>query len=220
MTIRILLADDHQIVREGLSSLLTKEGHGEIVGEAADGRTAVKLARQLQPDLVVIDVAMPELNGIEATQQILRDHPATRVIVLSMHADATYVGRALKAGAAAYLLKDCAFEELAEALSRVHSGGIYLSPGITGVVVDDYVRKLDGTSQPGESAAAKLTPKEREVLQLVAEGHSTKQIAQALHVSVKTIETHRQNIMNKLELRSIAELTKFAIREGLTSLDH
>ncbi len=216
MTIRILLADDHQILRDGLRTLLTSAGH-EVVGQATNGREAVALAKKLTPDLVVMDVAMPELNGIEATRQLRRDHDRTRVIALSMHSDASFVGRALEAGATGYLLKDCAFDELATAVTEVMRGGVYLSPGITGVVVDDYVRKLQKTADDGPASI--LTPKEREVLQLLAEGKSTKQIAATLHVSAKTIETHRQNIMNKLEIRSVAELTKFAIRVGLTTLD-
>ena len=216
---RILLADDHQIIRNGLESLLLAEGAGEyeVIGEATDGREAVRLARDLRPDIVIIDIGMPELNGIEATQQIKAADKAVRVIGLSMHSDVTYVGRMLKAGASGYLLKESAFEELSAAIAEVQAGRVYLSRGITDVVVEDYVQRLErGASQQKVSA---LTPKEREVLQLIAEGNSTKEIAAALHVSVKTIETHRQNIMNRLDIRSIAKLTKFAIREGLTSLD-
>lgn len=214
---RILLADDHQIIRNGLDSLLRESGDHEVVGEATDGRKAVRLARDLTPDLVVMDIGMPELNGIEATQQIRKQSPRVRVIALSMHSDATYVGRMLRAGASGYLLKESAFEELNGAIEQVMKGGVYLSRGITDVVVEDYVQRLERES--GEQRVSILTPKEREVLQLIAEGNSTKEIAATLHVSVKTIETHRQNIMNRLEIRSIALLTKFAIREGLTSLD-
>ena len=216
--IRILLADDHRIVRDGLRSLLDAAEGREVVGEATNGREAVKLARQLRPELVIIDVAMPELNGIDAARQIRKDNPDTRVIALSMHSDASYVGKILQAGASGYLLKDCAFEELTEAIAAVLAGKVFLSPGITGVVVEDYVRALEHGDKRAPTDV--LTPKEREVLQLIAEGKSTKEIAAALFVSVKTIETHRQNIMGKLDIRSIAELTKYAIRTGLTSLDN
>ncbi|MCA8956898.1 MAG: response regulator transcription factor [Planctomycetes bacterium] len=217
MKTSILLADDHQIIRDGLRSLLEASGDCEVVGEATDGRTAVKLVKKLQPELVIMDIGMPDLNGVEATLQIRREHPSTRVIALSMHSDASYVGRMLKAGASAYLLKESAFEELAVAITEVRNNRVFLGRGITGVLVDDYVRKLNSETDQGK--ASLLTPKEREVLQLIAEGYSTKEIAARLFVSVKTIETHRQNIMKRLEIHSIAQLTKFAIREGLTSLD-
>ena len=214
---RILIADDHKIIRDGLRALLEKGDQHEVVGEAEDGRSAVKLAKSLNPDLVIMDIGMPELNGVEATGQIVKQDPRIKVIALSMHSDASYVGRILRAGATGYLLKDCAFEEMAGAMEVVLGGGVYLSPGITGVVVEDYVRKLERSGN--DSPIEVLTPKEREVLQLLAEGKSSKEIAACLHVSVKTIETHRQNIMGKLEIRSVAELTKYAIRMGLTSLD-
>ena len=214
---RILIADDHKIIRDGLRALLEKGDQHEVVGEAEDGRSAVKLAKSLNPDLVIMDIGMPELNGVEATGQIVKQDPRIKVIALSMHSDASYVGRILRAGATGYLLKDCAFEEMAGAMEVVLGGGVYLSPGITGVVVEDYVRKLERSGN--DSPIEVLTPKEREVLQLLAEGKSSKEIAACLHVSVKTIETHRQNIMGKLEIRSVAELTKYASRMGLTSLD-
>lgn len=217
MSTRVLLVDDHKIIRDGLRKLLEAQPGYEVVGEGADGREGVELARQLRPDVVIMDIAMKGLNGVEATQKILQDAPQTQVIALSMHSDAPYVSRMLKAGARGYLLKDCAFEELSVALGCVAERQLYLSPAITGVVVDDYVRTL-GTGKTKE-LAPELTPKEREVLQLLAEGQSTKEMAGALGVSVKTVETHRGNIMNKLELRSIAELTKYAIRSGLTTLD-
>jgi DNA-binding NarL/FixJ family response regulator len=213
----ILLVDDHKIIRDGLQSLLESRGGFEIVAEATDGRTAVKLAKELRPSIVIMDVGLPELNGIDATRQIKSQDDGIKVIALSMHADATYVGRMLKAGATAYLLKESAFEELATAIDEALHGRTYLGRGITGVVVEDYVQRLAKEGEQNKSAI--LTPKEREVLQLIAEGRSTKEIAAALHVSVKTIETHRHNIMNRLDIRSIAQLTKFAIREGLTSLD-
>lgn len=217
MSRRILLADDHKIIRDGLRSLLADKPGWDVVGEAEDGREAVRLAGELKADLIIMDVGMPQLNGIEAARQILADAPKTRIIALSMHADAKFVGRMLEAGAMGYLLKDCAFEELDQAIKTVLANRTYLSEGITGVVVDDYVRRM--ADREDDAAAAALTPKEREVLQLLAEGHATKQVAAHLFVSVKTIETHRQHIMEKLDLHSIAELTKYAIREGLTSLD-
>jgi len=215
MVARIVLADDHQIMREGLRSLVNKESDMEVLAEAEDGRSAVKLARKLQPDVIVMDIAMPNLNGVEATRQVLKDVPKVKVVALSMHADKHYVARMLEAGASGYLLKDCAFEELVTAIRTVVADRIYLSPGIADVVVE-YMRQLPKVQAP---TAVELTSREREVLQLMAEGKSTKEIAYELKVSVKTIETHRRNIMEKLEVYSVAELTKYAIREGITSLE-
>ena len=216
MGIRILLADDHKIMREGLCSLLEKEDDMEIVGQAEDGRRAILLAGELQPDVVVMDVAMPGQSGVEATRRILEESSNVRVIALSMHADRPYVARMLEAGASGYLLKDCAFEELIAAIRTVVAHGTYLSPKIAGLVVRGYVGRLTADAVP---ARTELTRREREVLKRMAGGQSTKEIAFALKVSVKTIETHRRNIMNKLQIHSVAELTKYAIREGLTSLD-
>lgn len=216
MTIRVLVADDHKILREGLRSLLESQDDMEVVAEAEDGRTAVGLARELKPDVVVMDVAMPDLNGIEATRQIVADSPNVAVIGLSMHSDRRFVAGMLSAGAYGYLLKDCTFDELVEAIRSVVAGRRYLSPAVTGVVVDDYVRRL---TKEESVPCSVLTAREREVLQLLAEGKSTKEMASQLHVSVKTIETHRQKIMEKLGLHSVAELTKYAIREGLVSLE-
>mgnify|MGYP000848155644 FL=1 len=217
MNVRVILADDHQVIREGLRNLIEEQQDMEVVAEASNGRAAIKLCMEMKPDVIVMDVAMPDLNGIEATRQVVSECPATKVLALSMHADKHYAAGMLGAGASGYVLKDCAFDELADAIRRVASGGSYLSPEIEGVVLRDYVERLSG--EGGDSAFSVLTDREREVLQLVAEGHTTKQIADSLHVSVKTVESHRQNIMDKLEIRSIAELTKYAIREGLTSLD-
>ncbi|MFN3241617.1 MAG: response regulator [Planctomycetota bacterium] len=212
---KILLADDHAIIRDGLANMLRQIDH-EIVGEATDGRAAVQLALELQPDIVVMDIGMPGMNGIEATRQLIEHDAKVAVIALSMHSDATYVGRMLQAGARGYLLKESAFDELEEAIDNVLKGRIFLGSKIQGVVVGDYVDRLGG-KRP--SSPVTLTNKEREVLQLVAEGKSTKEIAQALSITVKTVETHRHNIMNRLDIRSIAQLTKYAIRQGLTSLD-
>ncbi len=214
MSVKILLADDHKIVRDGLRALIEGQPGMEVAGEAENGRAAVRLARDLSPDAVVMDVAMPDLNGIEATRQIVAEGAGARVIALSMHSDRRFVAEMLKAGASGYLLKDCAFEELTQAIQVVMGGQTYLSPGIASVVVEDYVRHA------GEGAdAVGLTAREREVLQLLAEGRSTKQIASRLHVSAKTVETHRQRLMEKLNLHSIADLTKYAVRAGLTSLE-
>ena len=215
MCVRVVLADDHKIMREGLCSLLRNDPRVEIAGVAEDGRSAVQLVREQNPDVVVMDVAMPDLNGIDAARRIKSERPDVRILALSMHSDKRYISSMLQAGASGYLLKDCAFKELVQAIHTVARGHVYLSPTIASLVTEEYVRQLmDKEATP----ASRLTPKEREVLQLMAEGHSTKQIAAALTLSVKTIETHRQQIMEKLDMRSIAELTKFAIREGLTSL--
>jgi DNA-binding NarL/FixJ family response regulator len=214
--ITILLADDHQILRSGLKNLFSKQEDMEIVAEAEDGRAAVEMARKFNPRVVVMDISMPDLNGVEATRQIMAESPGTKIVALSVHSDRKYVSETLKAGAVGYLLKDAPFEELVLAVRTVASGKVYLSPRVANVVIDDYVRQ--GNS-PASSAYAVLSPREREVLQLLAEGKATKEVAQHLQVSVKTVETHRAKIMDKLGMRSVAELTKYAIREGLTSLE-
>ena len=216
MSTRILLADDHKIVREGLRSLLEKQPDMEIIAEAADGRTTVKLVQEMSPNVVIMDVAMPGLNGIEATRQIITKVPGVKVVALSMYSDRRFIAGMLSAGASGYLLKDCALEELVEAIHTVVANGSYLSPTIIDVVVKDYIHHLEKTDP---SAFSVLTTREREVLQLLAEGKTVKEIASQLGRSVKTIETHRQQIMDKLRIHSIAELTKYAIREGLIVLE-
>jgi DNA-binding NarL/FixJ family response regulator len=216
MTIRIVLADDHKIVRDGLRSLLDSQDGMSVIAEADNGRAIVDLAMELRPDVVVMDVGMPDLNGMEATRQIVGQDPNIRVIALSMHSDKRFVEGMISAGATGYVLKDSAFETLATAIRTVVKEGAYLCPKVAGLVVSEFASRL-----PLARAAdgPVLTPREREVLQLLAEGNTTKQIASELSVSVKTIETHRSRIMEKLDMRSIAELTKYAIREGLTSLE-
>lgn len=216
MSIKIILADDHKILREGLKALIVKEPGLEVVAEAENGEKAVRLADKFSPDVIIMDISMPDLNGIEATSQILANNPDIKVIALSIHSDKRYVSNMLKAGAKGYLLKGCAFEELLKAVQTVQSCRIYLSPSIDEIVVNDYIQKI---KTPQASLLPELTSREREVIQLIAEGHRTKQIASHLNLSVKTIETHRSQAMDKLNLHSVAELTKFAIREGLTSID-
>lgn len=216
MTVRIVIADDHKIFRQGLISLLQTEVQIEVIGEADNGRVAVELAESLRPDLVIMDVGMPELNGIEATRRIVKSLPETRVIGLSMHSDPHFVTAMFEAGAAGYILKECAYEELTSAISSVQADRPYLSPAIAGLVVEGQL------AQPAHvtvSTRPPLSPRETEVLQLLAEGKATKEVAGILGVSVKTIETHRKQIMDKLGMRSIAELTKYAIRQGLTSVE-
>lgn len=215
MAIKILIADDHKIVRDGLRQMLENQGGYEVAAEAENGRKALQLARKHHPDIVIMDISMPDLNGLDAARQLLAENSGIRVIALSMHSDKQYVDQMLTAGVKGYLLKDCAFEELNQALKVVMRGGVYLSADIAGLVVQDYVGLLHEKA-PDPSAA--LTIREREVLQLIAEGRSTKVIAETLHISVKTVETHRKKLLEKLDVKSIAELTKIALREGLTTL--
>jgi two-component system response regulator NreC len=214
MTQTILIADDHRLLREGLRALLERDGF-QVVAEADNGRSAVRLAKQLQPDIVITDIAMPDLNGIEATRQISVEAPRSKVLALSMHTESGFVLGILEAGASGYLLKDAAFEELSVAIKAVLKGQIYLSPAIASVVVRQSLGSLGSKAR---SQQANLSKREREVLQLIAEGNSTKEIAATLYVSVKTVETHRKQIMGKLDIHSVAGLTKYAVREGLTSL--
>jgi DNA-binding NarL/FixJ family response regulator len=215
-TVRILLADDHKLFIDGLGSLLERRTGVEVVGAARDGLTAVRLASELEPHIILMDISMPHLNGIEATRKILDENPSIKIIILSMHADRRYVVESLRAGARGYLLKDSASEELLSVMERVVAGEICLTSKMSSEIIQDYLRLVES----GESNAfTVLSPREREVLQLLAEGHSTKEIAARLSVSVKTVETHRSQIMNKVDLHSVAELTKYAIREGITQIN-
>ena len=216
MSIRILLADDHRMLRDGLRSILDQDSDAEVVAEADDGRIAVQLCAELKPDIVVMDIGMPALNGIEATRQISSEHPEVKVIALSMHCDRRYALQMLDAGASGYVLKQAACGELLRAIRIVSEGQYYLSPQITGIVIESYVGRLP---VKGASKVAALSSREREVLQLLAEGKTSRQIATALHMSGKTADTHRRNIMRRLDLHTIADLTKFAVREGLTALE-
>lgn len=215
MKTTVLLVDDHKIFRDGLRTLIEKEGM-EVVGEAENGRKTIKLAEKLLPNVIIMDVSMPDMNGIEATRKIISEMPQVKVIALSMHSDRRFVLGMLEAGASGYLLKDCAFGELASAIKQVLTGNKYLSPKIADVVVKGYLNKSNDSSVSG---GAILTSREREILQLIAEGLTAKEIADHVFLSVKTVETHRRNIMQKLNMRSTVDLTKYAIREGLTSLD-
>lgn len=215
MSIKIMIVDEHKILREGLSTLIAKQPDMEIVGEATDGREALDLADKLSPDLILMDVTMPNLNGIEATRKIKSKNSDIEIIALSLHSDRRYVLGMIDAGASGYLLKECAFEELVRAINTVMDKKKYLSPEISDILIEEYVKK---NAQGKPTIYVKLTPREREILQLISEGKNTKEIARHLSISIKTVETHRRHIKKKLKVESIAELTKIAIREGLTSL--
>jgi DNA-binding NarL/FixJ family response regulator len=215
MKLRLLLADDHKLFRDGLRSMLEGQKSIEIVAEASDGQSAVKLAGELLPDVILMDVSMQDLNGIEACRKIVADHPSIKIIMLSMHSDRRYITEALRSGARGYLLKDSTFEEVIAAIRDCTSDKIYLSSRIADIVINDYINLAKSADS---SAYTVLSAREREVLQMLAEGKTTKEIASQLQVSTKTIESHRKQVMDKLDLHSIAELTKYAIREGLTQL--
>ncbi|MCF8367664.1 MAG: response regulator transcription factor [Bacteroidales bacterium] len=212
MDIQILLADDHQILRDGLRNVIEKSTHLKVIGEASDGREAVKLCYQLKPDVVVMDVAMPGLNGVEATRQILLENPDMKIIALSMHSNKRFISGMFKAGAYGYLLKDSDSDELITAIKTVARNQKYISQRISGIILNEFMANL--TEEETE-----LTSREKEILQLLAEGKSSKEIGDILFVSSKTVDAHRKNIMDKLELYTLPELTKYAIKSGLTSLE-
>ena len=215
MIIKILIVDDHSILREGLRSLLENEQGMAVTGEARNGFEAVQRAAELQPDVIIMDLNLPDMNGIEATRRIVANRPESRVIALSMESDKRFIVEALGAGARGYVLKDSFFSELADAIRTVAAGDTYLGPKITEMIIKDYLQRIPD-NLPLTSTS--LTPREREIIQQIADGRNTKEIAAMFGSSVKTIEVHRHNIMKKLNLYSIAELTKYAVREGLTSL--
>lgn len=213
--LRILVADDHGIVRRGIRSLLESEPGLQVAGEAADGREALKLCESLHPDIAILDVAMPLLNGIEVTAQAMRQRPELKVIMLSMHADESYILRSLSAGARSYLLKEATEDDLLPAIRAVAAGKAFFSPAISKILLDDYIRQLQ---QRGlQDSWDLLTGREREVLQLLAEGSTNKEAAALLHIGVSTVETHRNRIMQKLGLRNFAELVLYAVRKGIVS---
>ncbi len=216
MNIRVMLVDDHNMVSEMLSALLERERDMKVVATTDNGRDAVRIAREAKPDVILMDVAMPEMNGLEACRQIMADNPECRIIILSMYAERKYVVEALKAGARGYIQKKSAFKMLVEAIRSVMEDGGFLDPKIAGIIVNDYIHYVDGPDILDDQMP--LSHREREVLQLIAEGKSTKEIAYILNVSAKTIETYRMHIMKKLKLTNIADLTRYAIREGLTAL--
>jgi two-component system, NarL family, response regulator NreC len=213
--IRILLADDHNVMRGGLRVLLERQPGFKVVGEASDGRQAVEQAEATKPDIIVLDIAMPNLSGIEAAQRISTQLPHTRIIILSMHSDESYVLRALKAGAKGYLLKDSAENDLIEAIKSVDEGKAFFSPEISNIMVEDYVREMK--RRGAEDSYELLTPREREILQMLVEGKSNKHIATVLDLSLYTVETHRRNLQDKLNLHSFAELILYAVRKGIIS---
>jgi DNA-binding NarL/FixJ family response regulator len=214
MPSKILLVDDHEIMREGMCALLKRLPDIEIVGQASDGRSGINMAKDLSPDIVIMDIGMPNLNGIEATRQLLADNPRVKVMALSTHSDGAIVAKMLKAGASGYMLKESAFSELMEGIAAMMEGKTYLCSKIAKVVFSDYVTMLSSPQWPGGDS---LTSRENEVLQLVAEGKTSKEISQALNVSVKTVDSHREHIMEKLSIHNVAGLTKYAVREGITS---
>jgi DNA-binding NarL/FixJ family response regulator len=217
VSISVFLADDHTVVRNGLQLLLESQHDIQVVGEAGNGREAVWRVGELEPDIVIMDIAMPELNGIEATRMIRESCPSTRVIILSMLSTQEHIFRALQAGADGYLIKDAAGVELVAAVRAVHGGRRFLSEAISDKVVDDYVRRGSGQSQ--EDPLERLSPREREVMQLIVEGHTTAEIAEIVSLSPKTVETYRSRVMAKLEVKNLPELVKLAIAHGLIILD-
>jgi DNA-binding NarL/FixJ family response regulator len=214
--IRVLLAEDHTIVRKGLRSILNGEADLEVIGEAEDGREAIRKVEQLFPDVVLMDITMPALNGLEATRQIKKRFPEVKVLILTMHSTEEYIFQILRAGASGYVLKQAAVTELVSAIHAVYGGDSFLSPSISRKVIEEYVRKAETVA---ENNYDRLTDREREVLQLIAEGHSSPEIAELLHISVKTVRAHRAHLMDKLDMHSTAELTQYAIHKGVIGAD-
>ncbi len=224
--IKVLIADDHLLIRAGVKSLLEKIKEVEVVGEASNGREALKLLIEFKPDLLLLDISMPELNGLDVAQRVRHDSPATRIIILSMHNHEEYVLQALRSGASGYLLKDAAPNELEIAINAVMKDEIYLSPSISKHLVGDYLRRIENLRGEVNSPVPeklnpyqRLTSRQREILQLIAEGNSTKEIAEKLFISVKTVETHRMQIMERLNIRDIAGLVRYAIKMGIISAE-
>lgn len=215
--IRVLLVDDHQILREGLKALLDEQPGIEVVGEAGDGTGAVAQCGVLRPDVVIMDILMPGMNGIEATAQIHRDYPDSRVLILSMYDDEEYVQQGIRAGAAGYVLKGFAADDLLRAVEEVHHGGSFLHPTVAAKLIQDYVRRAPAHEAPG--GPGPLTPRERQVLRLIAEGNTNQEVAELLLLSRKTVENHRTSIMRKLGVHDVTELVKYALRTGLISID-
>ncbi|MFQ6058798.1 MAG: response regulator [Anaerolineae bacterium] len=214
--IRVLLADDHTILREGIRALLAAQPDIEVVGEASNGREAVAKARELKPDVILMDIAMPLLNGLEATRQIKKEHPEMDVLVLTMHDSEEYVSQILGAGAAGYVVKKAAASDLVSAIHAVYQGGAFLYPSVAKMLVEDYLRRVEAGG--GRDSYDELTDREREVLQLIAEGYTNKEIADLLCLSVKTVQTHRAHVMEKLNLHDKGEVIKYAIQKGIIEL--
>jgi DNA-binding NarL/FixJ family response regulator len=217
--IRVLLVDDHTILRQGVRALLARESDMEVIGEAGDGVEAIDLVSNLHPDVVVMDVVMPRMNGLEATRKLRELYPELRILILSMYDDNEYVTQIIQAGAAGYVLKHAAGNDLVSAIRDVHKGASFLYPPIAAKLIDDYVRRYNNKEEEEAAEGEPLTPRERQVLTLIAEGHTNGQIAELLDVSRKTVDTHRANAMRKLELHDVTELVKYALRTGLIKLD-
>ncbi len=214
MAIRVLLVDDHIVLRDGLKSLLTQESDIEVIGDVGDGREAISAVESLRPDVILTDISMPGLNGIESVRMLRHEHPTLKIIILSMHSGQEYVLQSLQAGANGYVVKQADASEVLAAIRSVMAGGAYLSPTISKHLIDDYLSQT-----PEEISAPKLTTREREVAQLIAEGQSTREISETLTISVKTVETHRMNIMKKLNAKSATDIIKYALKKGWISLD-
>jgi DNA-binding NarL/FixJ family response regulator len=216
MAIRVILADDHRLFRDGLRTLLAHDPGIEVIAETCDGLETVKAVNSFEPDVIVMDISMPNLNGIESTRRIVKKNAKIKVVILSMHADRRFVLESFKAGAYGYILKDCAVDTLVDAIYSVYKSQFYLDKTRAKIVIKDFISL---NAEKPDSVFALLSPREREVLQLMAEGYSTKEIADKISISIKTVETHRKQLMDKLNIHNIAQLTKYAIREGLTTLD-